>query len=333
MGVIFGDIGFVVIEGCCCCDNVDIFIMYLYNCVFEVQCWQMIIIFGDNIYNIVIEGNFDDCQEMVKVSFVDQGFFKGICLVVVNLINWVWIMVQIVYYFYVVLQFGVLYCLVVFLVLIGNFGDIFVGYLVCNMGLLVSQLIVVINCNDILYCFMSGNCYDKDILYFLLLLLMDIMVLFNFECLLFDLYGCNGKVVVELLDVFKVSGKLLVEDQCWIEVCKLFDFLVVSDEQICEIIVEVYCFCGELFDLYIVIGVCVVCECWCSLSVLMVILGIVYLVKFFEVVEKVGIGQVLVLFVYFVDLFECEECCIVLLNELVKVQVFVSQYGNCGKLF
>ena len=65
-GATSGDTGSAAIEGCRRCDNVDIFIMHPHNRVSEVQRRQMTTILGDNIHNIAIEGNFDDCQEMVR---------------------------------------------------------------------------------------------------------------------------------------------------------------------------------------------------------------------------------------------------------------------------
>lgn len=150
MGATSGDTGSAAIEGCRRCDNVDIFIMHPHNRVSEVQRRQMTTILGDNIHNIAIEGNFDDCQEMVKASFADQGFLKGTRLVAVNSINWARIMAQIVYYFHAALQLGAPHRSVAFSVPTGNFGDIFAGYLSRNMGLPVSQLIVATNRNDIL---------------------------------------------------------------------------------------------------------------------------------------------------------------------------------------
>jgi threonine synthase len=55
------------------CDNVDIFILHPNNRVSDVQRRQMTTIFGDNIHNIAIEGNFDDCQEMVKAQLRRPG--------------------------------------------------------------------------------------------------------------------------------------------------------------------------------------------------------------------------------------------------------------------
>jgi hypothetical protein len=73
VGATSGDTGSAAIEGCKHCDNVDIFILHPHKRVSEVQRRQMTTIFGENIHNIAIEGNFDDCQEMVKNSFADQS--------------------------------------------------------------------------------------------------------------------------------------------------------------------------------------------------------------------------------------------------------------------
>jgi threonine synthase len=99
LGATSGDTGSAAIEGCKHCDNVDIFILHPHNRVSDVQRKQMTTIQGNNVFNIAIEGNFDDCQQMVKDSFNDQSFLNGTRLVAVNSINWARIMAQIVYYF------------------------------------------------------------------------------------------------------------------------------------------------------------------------------------------------------------------------------------------
>lgn len=331
MGATSGDTGSAAIEGCRRCENVDIFILHPHNRVSEVQRRQMTTILGDNIHNIAIEGNFDDCQEMVKASFADQGFLKGTRLVAVNSINWARIMAQIVYYFHAALQLGAPHRSVAFSVPTGNFGDIFAGYLARNMGLPVNQLIVATNRNDILHRFMSGNQYDKDTLHPTLSPSMDIMVSSNFERLLFDLHGRNGQLVAQLLDGFKTTGKLSVEDDRWTEARKLFDSLAVDDEQTCRTIAEVHEECGELLDPHTAIGVRAARECRRSLAIPMVILGTAHPVKFPDAVEKAGIGLAPALPPHLADLFQRPERCTVLANQLKAVQEFVGQHGNRGK--
>jgi len=331
MGATSGDTGSAAIEGCRRCENVDIFILHPHQRVSEVQRRQMTTILGDNIHNIAIEGNFDDCQEMVKASFADQGFLKGTRLVAVNSINWARIMAQIVYYFHAALQLGGPARSVAFSVPTGNFGDIFAGYLARNMGLPINQLIVATNRNDILHRFMSGNQYVKDTLHATLSPSMDIMVSSNFERLLFDLHGRNGKAVAELLDGFRASGKLSVEEERWAEARKLFDSLAVDDEQTCATIAQVFKETGEVLDPHTAIGVHAARECRRSLSIPMVTLGTAHPVKFPDAVEKAGIGQALALPAHLADLFERSERCTVLPNELKAVQAFVGQHGNRGK--
>jgi threonine synthase len=58
----------------------------------------------NNVYNLAIEGNFDDCQKLVKSMFIDQSFNAEINMSGVNSINWARIIPQIVYYFFVIFK-------------------------------------------------------------------------------------------------------------------------------------------------------------------------------------------------------------------------------------
>jgi len=107
LGATSGDTGSAAIQGCKRCKNIDIFILHPHQRVSEVQRRQMTTVLGEKIHNIAIEGNFDDCQAMVKASFSAQQFLPaGRQLVAVNSINWARIMAQIVYYFYAALALG-----------------------------------------------------------------------------------------------------------------------------------------------------------------------------------------------------------------------------------
>ena len=331
MGATSGDTGSAAIEGCRRCDNVDIFILHPHNRVSEVQRRQMTTTLGENIHNIAVEGNFDDCQEMVKASFADQSFLKGTRLVAVNSINWARIMAQIVYYFYAALQVGGPLRSVAFSVPTGNFGDIFAGYLARNMGLPINQLIVATNRNDILHRFMSGNHYDKDQLHPSLSPSMDIMVSSNFERLLFDLYGRNGNALASLMDSFKKTGKLSIEEDRWAEARKLFDSLAVNDEETCATIAEVYKETGEILDPHTAIGVRAARMCRRSLALSMITLGTAHPVKFPEAVQRSGITKAINLPPHLVDLFEREERYSVLDNNMAQIQDYVSRHGNRGK--
>ena len=330
IGATSGDTGSAAIEGCSRCENVDIFILHPHGRVSEVQRRQMTTRLGDNIHNLAIDGNFDDCQAMLKASFADQGFLKGTRLVAVNSINWARIMAQIVYYFYAALQLGAPARSVAFSVTTGNFGDIFAGYLARNMGLPINQLVVATNRNDILHRFMSGNRYAREAVYSTLSPSMDIMVSSNFERLLFDLHGRNGLLLDELMQRFNERGELRVEPDRWQEARKLFDSLAVDDEQTCATIAEVYRSTGELLDPHSAIGVRAARECRRSLANPMVILGTAHPAKFPDAIRKAGIDRVPQLPPYLADLLQRPERYTQLDNDLAEVQRYISAHGNRG---
>ena len=160
---------------------------------------------------------------------------------------------------------------------------------------------------------------------------MDIMVSSNFERLLFDMHGRDGAKVTELMDHFRATGEMSVEDERWTETRKLVDSLAVDDEQTCATIAKVYKDTGELLDPHTAIGVHAARECRRSLAIPMVTLGTAHPVKFPEAVQKAVPSASPVLPMHMADLFEREERCTVLANDLAVVQDFVSQHGNRGK--
>jgi threonine synthase len=107
LGATSGDTGSAALEGCRHSDHVDIFILHPHQRVSEVQRRQMTTITGDNVFNLAVAGNFDDCQRIVKAAFADQSFLPADRqLVAVNSINWARILMQIVYYFSAALKAG-----------------------------------------------------------------------------------------------------------------------------------------------------------------------------------------------------------------------------------
>ncbi len=323
MGATSGDTGSAAIEGCRHCDNVDIFILHPHNRVSDVQRKQMTTVLGDNVFNIAVEGNFDDCQRMVKESFSNQSFLEGTRLVAVNSINWARIMAQIVYYFSASLALGGPHRSLSFSVPTGNFGDIFAGYLARNMGLPINQLVVATNRNDILHRFISRNHYQLESLHHTLSPSMDIMVSSNFERLLFDLYGRDGNALAELMDKWKTEAGS-IEEYRWKAARALFDSWSVDDERTCAVIKEVFEQTEYLLDPHTAIGVEAARQCRRDTQIPMVTLGTAHPVKFPEAVEKSGVGVAPQLPHHMADLFEREERYEVLENDLATVKNFVA---------
>ena len=69
-----------------------------------MQQKQMTTVDEENIFNIAIEGNFDDCQKIVKTLFVDDEIQNKTSLTAINSINWARLIAQVVYYFWSHLQ-------------------------------------------------------------------------------------------------------------------------------------------------------------------------------------------------------------------------------------
>ncbi len=255
LGATSGDTGSAALEGCRHSDHVDIFILHPYQRVSEVQRRQMTTVPGENVFNLAVEGNFDDCQRIVKAAFADQSFLpKGRTLVAVNSINWARIMMQIVYYFYSALKVGAPDQAVSFSVPTGNFGDIYAGYLARQMGLPVDRLVVATNKNDILHRFIQNNEYSTSVLTHTYSPSMDILVSSNFERYLFDLFGRNGETLRSFMARFGKETLSVSEDQ-WRALREVFDSASVDDDTTCAVISSIFSSTGMLVDPHTAVGI------------------------------------------------------------------------------
>src|SRR5690554_2787471 len=325
MGATSGDTGSAAIEGCKHCKNVDIFILHPHQRVSDVQRRQMTTVEGGNIFNIALEGNFDDCQNMVKASFGDQSFLPdGRQLVAVNSINWARIMAQIVYYFYAGLALGAPSRPISFSVPTGNFGDIFAGYLAKQMGLPIDQLVIATNSNDILHRCISNNDHSKNQLIHTLSPSMDIMVSSNFERMLFDLYNRDGNVIRELMEGFK-SGSMTLSEAAMSRARELFSSYRVDDETMIAVISQVFDECEYLLDPHTAIGVEAARKTRRRQDIPMVCLATAHPAKFPEAVCKAGQAEDPKLPHHMADLFDREERYQVLPQDLAKVQQFIAE--------
>lgn len=140
--------------------RIRVFMLSPYGKMSRFQTAQMFSLQDENIYNIAIRGNFDDCQDIVKAASNDHLFKKDHHIGTVNSINWARIAAQIVYYFkgyFAVTQSNDE--LVSFAVPSGNFGNIFAGHAARMMGLPIKHLILATNENDVLDEFFRTGLY------------------------------------------------------------------------------------------------------------------------------------------------------------------------------
>jgi threonine synthase len=211
-GATSGDTGGAAIEAFAGRDRTDIFILFPHGRVSPVQQRQMTTSTAANVHAIALEGNFDDCQDIVKGMFNHHGFRDGVALAGVNSINWARIMAQIVYYFSSALSLGAPDRPVSFTVPTGNFGDIFAGYAAKRMGLPIERLVIATNDNDILARTLAGGVYETRGVTETTSPSMDIQVSSNFERLLYEASGRNAGWVVRAMDGLKQSGRFVVAE-------------------------------------------------------------------------------------------------------------------------
>src|SRR5258707_2397447 len=184
--------------------------LYPQDRVSEVQRRQMTTVLALSVHSIAITGTFDDCQDLAKACFNDLVFRDRHALTAVNSINFARVMAQIVYYFYAAVRLGAPERPVAFTVPTGNFGNVYAGYAAKQMGLPVSHFVVAANSNDILARFFETGTMTMTGVTPTLSPSMDIQISSNFERLLFDLYGRDGKALAEAMATFRSTGTLSV---------------------------------------------------------------------------------------------------------------------------
>lgn len=209
-----GDTGSAAIHGVLGCPRVSIFVTHPKGRIAELQRLQMTTVLEPNVFNLEVEGSFDDCQSMVKELASDLAFKRKHAIGAVNSINWARIAAQIVYYFAAYLQTpgasrGVP---AVFSVPTGNFGNILAAEYARRMGLPIAELVLASNENDILPTFFRSGVYRRGEARQTHSPAMDIQVSSNFERYLHLISGGDSAVVKEQMDSFARTGQLEVPD-------------------------------------------------------------------------------------------------------------------------
>ena len=182
--------------------GVNVFMLSPHGKMSRFQTAQMFSLQDPNIFNIAVNGVFDDCQDIVKAVSNDHTFKQANQIGAVNSINWARVAAQIVYYFK-----GYFAATtandqqVSFTVPSGNFGNVCAGHIARMMGLPIKHLVVATNENDVLDEFFKTGVYrprGSANTYHTSSPSMDISKASNFERFVFDLAGRDSATVREL---------------------------------------------------------------------------------------------------------------------------------------
>ena len=249
-----GDTGAAAIDAIKGKKNVNIFVLHPDNRVSPVQRKLMTTGKYENVFNLAVRGNFDDCQNLVKSMFSDKNFSNQIKMSGVNSINWARIIAQSVYYFYSYFLVKNENKSVNFSVPTGNFGDVYAGYLAKKLGLPINKLIVATNQNDILHRAISKGNYEAEKVSETISPSMDIQIASNFERLIFDLNDEDAVQTSQDMKKIKDSGKYLLNAQILNKINENFLSARLSEKETLEVISTVYKEFSVVLDPHTAIG-------------------------------------------------------------------------------
>ena len=279
-----GDTGAAAINAIRDKKNMKIFVLHPDNKISEVQRKFMTTVNSDNVFNIALASNFDECQKFVKSMFADKNFSRSINMSGVNSINWSRIIVQIVYYFFSYFKVVNETEKINFSVPTGNFGDIYAGYIAKKMGLPINKLIIATNSNDILKRVVNTGIYKPLKVEHTVSPSMDIQVASNFERLIFDVYSCDSNKTLKLMNDLNEKGEFKIEKDELRKIRDNFCSESLSEKETKSVINETYKNQGMLIDPHTAVAIGAVNKI--SLEGNTVILATAHPSKFSDVVMK-----------------------------------------------
>jgi threonine synthase len=217
LGATSGDTGGAAIEAMRGKARLRVFMLSPKGRTSAFQAAQMYSVLDDNIFNIVVDGVFDDCQDIVKAVGEDAEFKAQYRIGTVNSINWARIVAQVVYYFKAYFAVTATNAeRVSFAVPSGNFGNIFAGHVAKKMGLPIHRLILATNENDVLDEFFRTGVYaprNSAAVSATSSPSMDISKASNFERYLYDLSGADANWVRESYARIAQGGRVELDSE------------------------------------------------------------------------------------------------------------------------
>jgi threonine synthase len=253
-----GDTGAAAISAIRDRKNMKIFVLHPENRISEVQRKFMTTVNSQNVFNIALDSNFDECQKFVKLMFADKEFCNSINMSGVNSINWARIVIQVVYYFFSYFKVAREGEKINFSVPTGNFGDIYAGYIAKKMGLPINKLIIATNSNDILKRVVNTGIYKPLKVEHTVSPSMDIQVASNFERLIFDVCSCDSQKTLALMNDLKKRGEFKLEKKYVDKIKEFFFCESLSEKETKLVINETHKDYGVLIDPHTAVGVGVI---------------------------------------------------------------------------
>jgi threonine synthase len=204
-----GDTGGAVASGFFDVEGVDVVILYPSGKVSHVQELQLTTL-GKNITTLEVEGNFDDCQQLVKQAFSDENLNQQLFLTSANSINVARWLPQQFYYFFAHQQWKQQDGPPVVCVPSGNFGNICAGLLAHRSGLPVHHFIAACNANSIVPDYLQSGNYTPQKAVATLSNAMDVGNPSNFVRVL-ELFDKEFQSLKNVLSSYSISDAITKE--------------------------------------------------------------------------------------------------------------------------
>ncbi|WP_298881706.1 threonine synthase [uncultured Bradyrhizobium sp.] len=325
-----GDTGGAAVEAFAGLENVDLIVLFPHKRISEVQQRMMTTTGAANVHALAIEGNFDDCQALVKGMFNNHRFRDATSLSGVNSINWARIVAQVVYYFTSAVAAGAPARAVDFIVPTGNFGDIFAGYVAKRMGLPVRTLRIAANVNDILARTLKTGIYEVREVHATASPSMDIQISSNFERLLFEASKRDAASVRRLMEQLKQSGRFVLPDATLAAIREEFDAGRADETETAAAIRAAWREAGELVDPHTAVALAVADRDTTDTTVPNIVLSTAHPAKFPDAVEA-ACGQRPLLPAWLDGLMTKSEHMKVMKNDQAEVERFVLSVSRAAK--
>ena len=279
-----GDTGAAAINAIKNRKNMKIFVLHPHNKISKIQRKFMTTVDSKNVFNIALDGNFDECQKFVKSMFSDKEFSQSIRMSGVNSINWSRIVAQVVYYFFSYFRIAKKNEKINFSVPTGNFGDIYAGYVAKKMGLPINKLVIATNDNDILKRAFDTGVYKPLQVKQTISPSMDIQIASNFERLIFDICSCESEKTLKLMEDFVSQGEFKLKKEYLDKIHESFYSESISEEETKSVIKKIFNDEKELIDPHTAVGIAAAEKI--SLEGQIIVLGTADPYKFSDVVVK-----------------------------------------------
>jgi threonine synthase len=325
-----GDTGGAAVEAFAGLENVDLIVLFPHKRISEVQQRMMTTTGAANVQALAIEGNFDDCQALVKGMFNNHRFRDATSLSGVNSINWARIVAQVVYYFTSAVAAGAPARAVDFIVPTGNFGDIFAGYVAKRMGLPVRTLRIAANVNDILARTLKTGIYEVREVHATASPSMDIQISSNFERLLFEASKRDAASVRRLMESLKQSGRFVLPDATLAAIREEFDAGRADETETAAAIRAAWREAGELVDPHTAVALAVADRDTTDTTVPNIVLSTAHPAKFPDAVDA-ACGQRPQLPAWLDGLMTKSEHMKVMKNDQSEVERFVLSVSRAAK--